>query len=263
MTQSKEITGTREWSVASQNICTGCEHRCRYCYAAYNAVNRRQVADYAAWGEMVVHRQAVDADVQEIEDGAVMFPTTHDITPAILEDCLTIIRKHLEVGNQLLIVSKPHRACIARICAEFSDYKDQIMFRFSIGAANNEILRMWEPGAPDFYERHYCLRHAYARGYQTSVSCEPMLDSDNVRVLFNILKPFITHSFWIGKMNYMDRRVQPGIPAQEIVRVKNGQTDTRIWQIYERLKNEPLVKWKEPLRKVLGLALMQTAGEDV
>lgn len=262
MAETREVRGTREWSVASQNICTGCEHRCRYCYAAFDAVTRHRLPDYDAWGTMSVRRKTIDGTVKRVRGGSVMFPTTHDITPSILDDCMTIIHKHLKIGNDLLIVTKPHLECIERICGECAGAIDQILFRFTICAFDDDILQLWEPGAPTYAERYASLLYARAHGFQTSISCEPMLDSDNVAELFYRQYRCITHSFWIGKMNHIRDRVQPDIPEAEIKRIEAGQTDKRIRKIYEQLKNEPLIRWKESFRKVLELPLMACAGQD-
>jgi len=66
-------------------------------------------------------------------DGQVMFPSSHDITSNNIDACLEVLKNLLDVGNQVLVVSKPHLECIKRICDEFEQFKDQILFRFSIG----------------------------------------------------------------------------------------------------------------------------------
>ena len=54
--------------------------------------------------------------------------------------------------------------------------REQLLFRFTVGSAKDDVLSFWEPGAPTFAERMASLELAWAHGYQTSVSCEPMLD---------------------------------------------------------------------------------------
>ncbi len=84
----------------------------------------------------------------------------------------------LRPGNQVTIVTKPLLNYIKTICAEFSDHKDKILFRFTIGSSDSNTLKFWEPNAPDFAERLETLKLAYGQGYETSVSCEPMLDNN-------------------------------------------------------------------------------------
>ena len=261
---TKPITGTKEWSVESVNIVLGCAHKCRYCYARANALRRKQIPSLAAWGETYYRlREEQVRKRRKNVGGTVMFPSTHDILPEFLEPSLIVMRKILDAGNRLLVVSKPHLECIQTICREFETYRHRILFRFTIGAMNNTILKYWEPGAPSFEERLASLKHAFDHGFETSVSCEPLLDSDHVEALFHTVFPYVTHSIWIGKLNMIDSRVEPGSDPEAIRRIKEGQTDRRVREIYEALKCEPKVKWKESYKRVLGLELAEEAGLDV
>ncbi|WP_163338284.1 radical SAM protein [Desulfopila sp. IMCC35008] len=257
------IRGTREWAVANIDCCTGCPHDCRYCYARYDAVVRKRQIPAESWRQCVVRQEDVNR-TYPLYDGQVMFPATHDIVPEILDDCITVIARLLQAGNRVLIVTKPHKVCIERVCSEFSSQKKQILFRLTITARNNELLQFWEPGAPGYEERKECLHIAWSRGYETSVSVEPMLDSEDVVDMFHDLAPFVTHSIWIGKMNRIDTRVQVATAEEreQVNRVSAGQDDARIRKIYDRLKMEPLVRWKESIKSVVGLELPREAGLD-
>ena len=264
MANSDRISGTKEWAVANVNCVTGCEHNCRYCYARFQAVERfHRVASKEEWAEPQVRAHDVKKRRHRV-DGTVMFPTTHDITPSILEPCVEVLTNLLEAENDVLVVSKPHLECIERICQDFVLYKAQILFRFTIGAFDDSILGYWEPGAPHFMERFACLKHAFNKGYLTSVSVEPMLDSENMVTLFEMLEPFVTDSIWIGKMNKLRQRVEITTDEDErhAVRIEAGQTDDKIWKIYRALKEEPKVKWKESVKEIVGLPLATEAGTD-
>ena len=193
-----------------------------------------------------------------------MFPTTHDILPECLEPCLEVMHKLLDRGYNLLVVSKPHRECIEKICDEFADYKDRILFRFTIGAMDDGQLKFWEPEAPNFVHRLGCLEYAFKQGFQTSVSSEPMLDSENIVDLVTALEPFVTNSIWLGKMNDTQSRVRiDSIEDQDALQfILDGQTDEKIWEIYKALKDRPLVKFKESIKEVVGLDLAEEAGLD-
>lgn len=258
------ISGTKEWAVASVNCVTGCEHNCRYCYARYNAVERWHLLQEDEWAQKKVRLYDVKKKRYKY-DGTVMFPTTHDICPEVLDDCVKVLKNLLEVGNDVLIVSKPHLDCIIVLCKELAEYKDHILFRFTIGSMNDDILKYWEPGAPSFEERFGSLKVAFEAGFKTSVSCEPMLDSDNVVEMFHVLDPFITDSIWIGKLNHVERRVkiETDEDKMRVAVIVDGQTDQRIREIYDALKNEKHVKWKESFKSVLGLELATEAGMDV
>jgi uncharacterized Fe-S cluster-containing radical SAM superfamily protein len=263
MGKKPTISGTKEWSKVSVNCVLGCPHRCRYCYARADAVRRKQIAKPEEWGT-TYHRARLGEVVKRRRkiDGTVMFPTTHDITPRFLDECLKVLGNLLKAGNKVLIVSKPRDRCIREICKKFADYKSRVLFRFSIGATSNRILRYWEPGAPSFDERVDCLQHAHTEGFQTSVSCEPLLEADQAAPLFFTVAPFVTDSIWIGKVNHISSRVIPGTDPAEIARVEAGQTDEAVRKVYAALKDEPKVRWKESYKKVLGLELAEVAGLD-
>ena len=164
--------------------------------------------------------------------------------------------KWLKVGNHILIVTKPHLECIKRICDEFNEYKDQIVFRFTIGSPNHDVLKFWEPGAPDYEERKASLRYAYEKGFQTSVSCEPILDEDIAVMVYGLL-PYITDTIWLGKMNFMKPRVDTSNWEPNdwdyLSKVQNVIEDEFILDLYDEFKDNPKVKWKESVKKVIGL----------
>lgn len=244
-------TGTREWAAKTINCCTGCSNNCRYCYAREMAVrfNRLTPQD---WLHEEVRQKDVDRKYRKFK-GNVMFPSSHDITPANLEACLTVLGKLLDAGNDVLIVSKPRAECIERICDLFAKYRDQILFRFTIGAMNNQVLSFWEPGAPVYEERKAALFNAFCAGFQTSVSIEPMLDAKNIVNLVHDLEIFTTESIWIGKMNRMRKNIviDSAKAAEAVHEIERGQTDEAIMGIYEILQDHPLIKWKESIRKIV------------
>jgi DNA repair photolyase len=197
--------------------------------------------------------------------GRVMFPSAHDITPGNFEACLTVLNKLTGAGNQVLIVSKPRFDIIREICRQFDEDKDKIMFRFTIGSPNNEILRFWEPGAPSFEERLDSLAYAFEAGYQTSVSIEPMLDYEGVIELILAVDPLVTNAIWLGKMNHIKKNlVIDSAELEAAVRwIENGQTEERIRVLYDVLKDNPKIKWKSCMKSVIGLPLNQEPGIDI
>lgn len=278
MTKKKptKISGTKEWSVASLNIHLGCSHRCRYCYAREKMV-RLERCTMEGWGtDYNRMKDKPFAGFNKKYDGVVMFPTTHDLVPEILPEALKGIELLVKAGNTVLLVSKPHLEVVKAICKAFSDTREyathgpmHLRWRFTIGSLDDTILSYWEPGAPNFAERFASLKYAFTAGYSTSVSVEPMLDGQNVIELFRRLEPFTSDTFWIGKMNNIRRkdgtlwRVEPGTAEEEVARIEAGQTDERIREIYEALRNEPKIRWKESFKTVLGLELATEPGQDI
>lgn len=96
-------TGVAEWAPKSVNCVTGCSHNCRYCYAAFDACDRYHRVKRDEWEFPRVR----DHDVRKRHgkyDGTVMFPSTHDITPEVLEPCLLVLGNLLSAGNHVLKV---------------------------------------------------------------------------------------------------------------------------------------------------------------
>lgn len=252
---SERKTGTREWAARNVNIARGCSHDCRYCYARHDAVNRFKRIEADAWTTMVVNAERVSKNYgkRKNKDDSVydvMFPTAHDITPEILDDCVTVLKKLLAAGNTVLIVSKPHKECVIRLCDALSEWLDQVVFRFTIGADDDETLSIWEPGAPDFKERLWCLKSAYSRGWETSVSIEPMLDPPNIDRLVEKLLPFTSETIWIGKMNKIRLRA-PEVEEGVIEALETGYTDEKILALVHRLGSNPKIEWKDSIKLVI------------
>ena len=187
--------------------------------------------------------------------GTVRFPTTHDIMPEFLEECVTVVRNLLAGGNRVIVCSKPRLDCIKRLCWEFADNRASLEFRFTIRAMDDDILRFWEPGAPGFRERFDSLKLAFRSGFDTSVNVEPMLDAPNVSKLFPRLVPFVNVFINIGIMCNIRLNTQPRTQEEkaQVRRIEENQAEDRVLAIYEALRDEALVRWSPEIREVLGI----------
>ena len=247
--------GTQEWAASNVNIQDGCEHDCRYCYAKTMAIRFKR-ATPASWGKPRLRQHDLDRGFTR-RSGRIMFPTAHDITARNLDECLAVLHRMLTAGNDLLIVSKPWLTCVTRLCDELAPYRSQIVFRFSIGSTDTAVLSYWEPGAPSFKERLASLRTAHLNDFQTSVSGEPMLDG-NPDALIAAVRPYVTDSIWLGKINRLRHILPLNCPGdQEAVRrgesLMASQNDATIRALYARYRRDPLVKWKDSIKSVVGL----------
>ena len=259
----KNVSGTGEWCVKGLNCVTGCSHDCLYCYAR-NFAKRFHRVRRDEWRVMKVREDVLRKHYRQY-NGPVMFPTTHDITPEVLGPCMRLVGKLVEAGNRLLLVSKPHIECVAAICEQFAAVRGQIKFRFSIGADDDDILSFWEPFAPAYLERMACLQYAQAKGFATSISIEPMLDSANIVRHVNALAPSVTDTIWLGMMNRIKANVEIETveTLQSVIRILDGQTDERIRGIYAELAGHPKIRWKDGIKKIMGLDRPATTGLDV
>jgi len=245
--------GTHEWSAKTANFIGGCSNDCKYCYAKEMGIRfKRKTADN--WKEEVVNHKSLNQKFKKI-DGTIMFPSSHDITPVNLHYSIQFLQNLLNAGNEVLIVTKPHIKVIEALCNEFTAFKDKIMFRFTIGSMNSEVLKFWEPGAPSYEERKESVIFAFGKGYQTSLSCEPFLD-ETIDELVEDLQEYITDTIWVGKANKLLGRLKlNGVTDFESIRKANElielQSDKKIICLYHIIKNNLKIRWKESIMKVL------------
>jgi len=248
----KSKAGTREWADSNVNIQTGCEHNCKYCYAKCMALRFGRTT-IAGWASPKPNQRVINKGFKK-RRGRIMFPSSHDITPENLYECSVVLLNMLDAGNEVLIVSKPHIECVTNLSSILKEYKRQIVFRFTIGSAQNEVLEFWEPNAPCFEERLDCLAYAYEQGYQTSVSCEPMLD-DNISAVVHAVSPHTTGSIWIGKANRLRQIMSLNCPGDEEVKARADelifmQNDDHLVHLIAVYDSFPKIQWKDSIKEV-------------
>jgi DNA repair photolyase len=258
-------TGTQEWAASNVNIQDGCEHDCRYCYAKTMAIRFKRMTA-TSWAEPRLREHDMNRGFTK-RSGRIMFPTAHDITERNIDACLIVLKRMLTAGNELLIVSKPCMPCVTRLCDELAPFRSQILFRFSIGSASDAVLKFWEPGAPTFKKRLACLKAAFLNDFQTSVSCEPMLD-DNINRVIEAVHPYVTDAIWLGKINRLRSILPQNCPGDEIARQKGetlmaSQNDAAVSTLYNTYKHDPKIKWKDSIKSVVGLDRPNAKGLDV
>lgn len=263
--KTKTVFGAYEWSSETKNFQKGCKTDCKYCFGKAMAVQYGRSTPQN-WTNEVVDMKKLKT-VPKKKKGVIMFPSTHDITPENLEYALIFLANLLKNGNKVLIVTKPHLSVIERICETFSDKKDNILFRFTIGSCNNETLKFWEPNATSFEERLESLKYAYNSGFKTSISAEPILDID-VDPLIDKLSPFVTDAIWIGKPNFLISRLKMNGVYDEVTEQKakeliSDQSDEWVIGIYEKYKDNPKIKWKSNFKKVVDIEIPTIKGLDI
>lgn len=244
-------TGTREWSDVSHNIGQNCSHNCKYCYAAAKALEIGQIKTRAEWSTEKLTPRRIPT-----KPGIIMFPTAHDISPFYLEASLNAIEQMMLAGRNVVIVTKANLECVKAICDKFTGYKDKIVLRVTIGSMDESVCKFWEPGAPPPSERLSALKYAFDLGYTTSVSMEPILIgvTDAVKT-FNAVAPYVNEKIWIGKMNSLGRRVDTSDPdiKGKVAYLKKCQSDTEILKLYDKLKDQCKVAWKDSIKQVVSI----------
>lgn len=277
----KIISGIYEWAHFSMSCFQGCDNSCVYCWAQADKIQKNKKRDpnkltpenrhipvQREWKHFV---NAFRNNQRKYgKDARIMIPGTHDITMQTIHYFLKGLKYMLddEASNHtFLIVTKPSLECIKKLCEELNAYKDRIMFRFTIGSADDNVLAFWEPEAPKFQERLDSLKYAYANGYATSVSSEPRLDA-NVDAVINATKAYVTDSIWIGTANKLERRLKlNGCATEEYLaaakKLEELQALSYIQELYSKWKDEPKIRWKASLKVMLGLPTNPRVGMDI
>ena len=281
--QRQKRSKFQDWVYKTVSCCNGCSNDCIYCFAKGDAINKKRIS-LQNWKNEVIRQKDVDKEYKFFDD-PIMFPGTHDITDGTFDACQIVLNKLLSAGNRILLVSKPRYDLIAQICDDYKKFRNNILFRFTIGSFNDQLLSFWEPNAPPYDERKNALEYAFKSGFRTSVSIEPMLDADHIEELVDDLTPFINHSIWIGTMNHpwyfdideSDVKTEAGIKRVERnlnffgprkanrIRIERqkimvGQSPGNLKSIYDKLDNKTilgngnrLVYWKWHIKEALGL----------
>jgi DNA repair photolyase len=264
LAKEKQVFGTKEWATENANFISGCIHDCKYCYSKEMAIRFKRKTP-KNWTEEELNTKKLNKKFKKI-DGYIMFPSSHDISPENLNHSIAFLGNLLRAGNSVLIVTKPHMEVVKEICSRFSRHKGNLLFRFTIGSSNTETLKFWEPNAPSFEERLESLKHAFELGFKTSISCEPILDIYTKELLEELL-PYVTDAIWIGKPNFLLKRLKMnGISDRESIRKANelneNLSDSWIFGIYQSYKDNPKIKWKESIKKIVNIEISTTKGLD-
>jgi len=266
--RKKGVSGTREWSNSSVNCMKGCANGCWYCYARATAIGRTQTNTRVGWTKERPDQNKINKRFGKRE-GVVMFPTQHDLTPGNMKYTIPVLQRLLDSGNQVLVVSKPHPEVIEQLTRAVEGHEDQILFRFTIGSTDPGVLSLWEPGAPDISARLFSLVYAERAGFKTSVSMEPLLCPDIPEVVraVDAFYPYVTDSIWIGKMNHATARLKINGAPEHVINMANFLdgvwNDEYVTTMYDMLKGHSKVKWKESIKKIVGIEVPTEAGLDV
>lgn len=248
MTENK--TGTREWSDHSCNIGVGCKNDCIYCYAAANALRFGNIKNRDEWCKERI-AGGYSKPVKKL-DGVIMFPTTHDITEFYQPYAEQKLFELLNVGNNVLVVSKPDFEIMQRVLSQFMEYKKQLEIRYTIGTTYDDMSRYFEPGASLPEERFRALQWAYSQGFKTSVSIEPMLGSvDEAAKVVDAVTPFTVGKIWIGKMNKPHQRIDKKHHNSVFFeRLEMAQCDTEIIRLARWYRGNEIIEWKDSIKQV-------------
>lgn len=183
----------KEYGDLAINIYTGCPHRCYYCFAP--AVLHRDKDEFHSHVEPragiaeAVRKQLQD---QQIHGQLIHLCFTCDPYPSGCDTTVTreVIKALKSGGNHVQILTKGDGS------RDF-DLLDQDDW---YGVTFTGAKREQEPGAIPGWSRIRNLVLAKKRGISTWVSCEPVIDTEEVLKLLRFAR--YVDKFKIGKLNY-------------------------------------------------------------
>ena len=249
-------SGTKEWAEVNCNFQRGCRSNCAYCYAKSMAI-RFKTATSKSWTEPVISMPK-----SYPHNKTVMFPSSHDIDEYNVEYAIECLKRLLENDNKVLIVTKAQERAIDRIVNALLNMGDpciraKVSFRITIGSRDNEILRIFEPHAPDFHERFAALKHLFYNAFPTSVSAEPLLGGRiEFYQLYSAVEGYVSDKVWIGRMNMPKQRIvmntERTFSPVQLNWLMNEQTDDKMLALYDEYKDDPKVAFKDSIMAVVN-----------
>jgi hypothetical protein len=73
------------------------------------------------------------------------------------------------------------------------------------------------------------------------------------QAILTAVRPYVSDTVWIGLMNKIRQRVDQSLPgiAEAVQEIETAQDDERVVALYDALKDDPLVRWKDSIQDVL------------
>jgi DNA repair photolyase len=253
-----------QWAKQGTNIIkssTNCPNLCRYCYVQAWKIrkDKMELPDIEdARAQFVCDDVRVEKKWMVRKNPKMfIFPSTHDIFEEMVEKYISVAKKIMDSGCEIILVSKPRMNCIKRICEELRHYKDKITMVFTISSHNNQILKKYEPFAPSYEERSECLKYAFEHGYETSISMEPLLDDPYT--VINELDKYVSRCIWIGSLNHCK---ELKFTKEMMKKVTDTTNKEYLMNLISNLRGNPKVYWKYKIMRLVGLKGKKEVEDD-
>jgi len=158
------------------NPYVGCSHSCRYCYARFM---RRFTGHREKWGEFLDAKinapDLLEKEIKKKPMGRVWISGVCDPYQSaekkyrLTGRCLEILLEH-----QWPVTIQTKSSLVLRDIEILTKFND-IEVGFSISTADDQIRKIFEPGAPPINERIHALDVLHSRGIQTFAMIAPIL----------------------------------------------------------------------------------------
>jgi len=195
----------REYSELACNLYTGCSHRCQYCYCP--SIMRKKLDE---WADNPHPRtrilKQIENDLKKMSDKEknkeLLFCFMSD--PYQSEEAAFLTRRALllcekyKMSNIQVLTKAGFRAV-----NDFDIFQRNKNWKFAstIIFRNEELRKIWEPGAPSISSRYEAVKIAKKLKIKTWVSIEPVIKTDEAIKVMEDLKGYV--DLWkVGKLNH-------------------------------------------------------------
>jgi DNA repair photolyase len=190
----------REYSPLAANLYSGCNHGCKYCYAP-NCLQVDRQNFYDNPKERLDIIRKLESDCKQLEGSKipVLLCFTCDAYQK-LDDDLQRTRKTLELFKQYNIPFQILTKAGHRAERDFDLYKPGDAFATTLTFWDSEKSLHYEPQAATPEDRIRTIRTAKAKGIETWVSFEPMLNDEEVYKLLDVTHEYVD-LYKVGKVS--------------------------------------------------------------
>jgi DNA repair photolyase len=196
----------REYGELALNIYTGCNHGCTYCYARKMSERYTSKDCISGFGSPKPRNDIIESVKKQLSNGKIKgriihlcfscdpYPAEIDTTPT--RDIISAIK---ESGNHVQILTKGG----IRAERDFDLLDDKDFFGVTYTGYGTGYLFIPSPEEPNTAppsERLASLDKAHKLGIKTWMSCEPVLDEQDIYTIIECAG--YVDLFKIGKLNY-------------------------------------------------------------
>jgi len=91
--------------------------------------------------------------------------------------------------------------------------------------------------------------------------------ADKISSVIDIVKPYVTNSIWLGKMNSMKSRLEINTEITNELKEKANQlfawqSDDNFKALYDIYKNDSLIRWKAEIKTIVGIAIGAMGSDE-
>lgn len=196
----------REYAPLSCNLYSGCEHRCKYCYAPAVARKTRE----AFCQNVMPRKNVVSLLAKDCAELAACGKKVPPVLFCFMCDPYTPVEKHYGVTREAIKAMKAHglrveiltkNGALARRDFDLLDGRDAHAATLTFLSEKDSLE--WEPGALLPQGRIDALREAKFRGIRTWASLEPVIDPEQSLEIIRQTYSFVD-KFKVGKINHVN-----------------------------------------------------------